>query len=58
MPTKKSASKKVSSSKKGKSKKASPLKKTKPEKKTYSISGEHLASSKVKTGYIRDQRLV
>ncbi len=52
MPTKKDASKKVSSSKKGRSKKAASGKKTKAEKKTYSISGEHLASSKVKSGYI------
>ncbi|HEX5734973.1 MAG TPA: M12 family metallopeptidase [Blastocatellia bacterium] len=51
MPTKKGTTKK-GASKKGGSKKAPSAKKAKTEKKTYSVSGEHLVSSKVKTGYI------
>jgi hypothetical protein len=51
MPTKKDTSKKVSS-KKTSAKKATPTKKAKPEKFVYSVSGEHLASSNVKTTYL------
>src|SRR5215207_9960570 len=60
MPTKKDSSKKTAAkkastktpvSKKAATKKAAG-KKAKPEKIAYSISGEHLASSKVKSSYI------
>lgn len=49
MPTKKDGSKK------GSSKKAASAEKPKNGKNTYSVSGEHLASSKVKTSYISGQ---